>query len=469
MASSASAQQDRGVPRRRLSLRWATAATIMVVAFALRVGEIERVSYKPIYDAGSYLSLARQIDVDGDYSPAHTSGNGAARTRGPSAYFPPGFPYFLAAIDLIDDAPTAAPAPHRKATFTHATIRDARFAQLLPELVTVAMIGLVAFECFGELTGLIALALAAVYPVLIELSGVLVAENLLTALMLSAVWAVLRAARATSPRRQLGWVAGAGVLTGLASLTHFNGVLLIVPAAVAIWRGGEGPGARRALRLALLAGTTILTIVPWMIRNAVELHRFIPISDETGMTLVGTYNAASAHYPRLAYKWRYFAAIPGERQLVRQARRMSEPALMSRLQSQAVHYIRAHPVALVEAAGHNLLRLFELEGSYAWRASGKAIGLDVSTARIGVISFWILCVLALLGAAVPLTRRAPRWLWAVPLLFGLSVVLVNVETPRFREPIDPFLILLAASLLGSLAMRLGVSPSWGPRSSRSPE
>ncbi len=42
-------------------------------------------------------------------------------------------------------------------------------------------------------------------------------------------------------------------------------------------------------------------------------------------------------------------------------------------------------------------------------------------------------------------RAAPKWVWVVPLLLALSVVLVNVETPRFREPVDPFLILLAAA------------------------
>ena len=35
----------------------------------------------------------------------------------------------------------------------------------------------------------------------------------------------------------------------------------------------------------------------------------------------------------------------------------------------------------------------------------------------------------------------------------LSVVFVNVETPRFREPVDPFLVLLAACAMGSVLER----------------
>ena len=39
-------------------------------------------------------------------------------------------------------------------------------------------------------------------------------------------------------------------------------------------------------------------------------------------------------------------------------------------------------------------------------------------------------------------------------LLALSVVLVNVETPRFRAPIDPFLILLAAAGLAAGTARI---------------
>jgi hypothetical protein len=77
------------------------------------------------------------------------------------------------------------------------------------------------------------------------------------------------------------------------------------------------------------------------------------------------------------------------------------------------------------------------------------MSLPASTARTGVTSLWILCVLALAGAFTRLVRGAPKWVWWVPLLLALSVVLVNVETPRFRAPIDPFLILLASAGLAT--------------------
>ena len=206
----------------------------------------------------------------------------------------------------------------------------------------------------------------------------------------------------------------------------------------------------------LLVAAAVIVIVPWTIRNAVSLHSFIPISDETGITLVGTYNATSAADHQVPYKWRIFAAIPSDRRLAADVARVSEPALDARLRDQAFAYIGDHPLAPLEVAFHNTLRLFELEGSFAWRASAAAIGLNTGTARIGVYSFWLLCLLALLGAFTAAARSAPRWVWLVPLLLALSVVLVNVETPRFRAPVDPFLVLLAACALVSWSRGAGL-------------
>ncbi|HJS93160.1 MAG TPA: glycosyltransferase family 39 protein [Solirubrobacteraceae bacterium] len=417
-------------------------AVILIVALGLRIAEVQRTdsSYRPINDAGSYLSLGSDIAHTGDYPLSHRPGAGAAGTRGPSAYFAPGYPYFLALVDLIDG---------------HAVPRDgavhpARIAQAVLGTITVALIGLVAFELFGLTAGLIALVLAAVYPVAIGMAGTLVAENLLTPLVLAAVYAELRVRRAGRPRSAYGWVAGAGVLTGLATLTHENAILIGLPLLVAVWRVGP----RRLLAPGLLIATTALTILPWTIRNAEVMHRFIPVSDETGITLVGTYNAASAANPVVPYKWRLFFGIPGERPLIRQANHLTEPELGDKLQHQALHYISDHPLAPLSVGYDNTLRLLELGGTFAWKATAASISLPLGVARDGVIGFWIVGLLALAGALSRAARAAPKWVWGVPLLLALSVVLVNVESPRFRAPIDPFLILLAAAGLASAATRI---------------
>jgi hypothetical protein len=107
--------------------------------------------------------------------------------------------------------------------------------------------------------------------------------------------------------------------------------------------------------------------------------------------------------------------------------------------------------------------MFELEGAFAWHKSASAISLATSTAQVGIFSFWFLCLLAIAGAFTRLARSAPKWIWAVPVLLALTVVVVNVETPRFREPVDPFLILLAAAGLATLTARLRGAPVVGER------
>ena len=356
---------------------------------------------------------------------------GAGGTRGPSAYFPPGFPYLLAAVDLIAGNTGARGA----------AIHSARISQAVLGTATVALIGLLAFELFGEAVALVALGVAAIYPVLVELSAAIVAENLMTALILAATWAALRARRAAHPYR---WIAAAGVLTGLATLAHVNSIVIILPLGFAAWRARPGWSAP-----AVALACALVTLIPWMVRDAVELHGFIPVTDESGITLVGTYNRASASYAPVPYKWRVYYGIPGERRLIRESPRLTEPALSSRLESQALGYIGNHPFAPLAVLYHNSLRLLELEGTFAWRASAYAQQIPRGVADAGVAGFWILCALALAGAFTRALRASPVWVWAIPLLLWVSVALINAETPRFREPIDAFLILAAACALAA--------------------
>ncbi len=426
-------------------LRWTIAIVLVLAAFAVRAVQIETTRYAPIYDAGSYLKLASEVAHTGDYSNATGPGTGAGGSQGPSAYFPPGFSYLLAAVDRITGH-TEPAGP---------SVQPARYADAVLGTATVAFIGLIAYELAGWTVALVALALAAVYPVLIELSAVVVAENLATPLLLASVWTVLRARRSEA---RYPWIAGAGFLLGLAALAHENAAILLIPLAIGVW-----PRKRTIwppfLDVVVLVLACAVTIAPWTIRNAVVLHRFIPVSDETGITLRGTYNPNSAAY-FVPYKWRIFYGIPQDRDVVRAARMLTEPELGDRLQSRALAYIGDHPLSPIVVAFDNTRRLLELEGSFPWHASAYAQGLPTGVAGVGVVSFWLLAVVALLGAFTASARAGPRWLWAVPVLLWLSAVFVNAETPRFREPVDPFLVILAACAVVTAAE--WVTRTWRP-------
>ena len=166
-------------------------------------------------------------------------------------------------------------------------------------------------------------------------------------------------------------------------------------------------------------------------------------------------SSASAANSPVPYKWRIFYGIPGERPLIVRESRLTEPELSSRLESQAFHYIADHPLSPFEVAYHNSLRLLELEGKSAWRASAYAQSIPRGIADAGVICFWVMGVLALAGAFTHRVRAAPPWVWAIPPLLWLTVALINAETPRFREPIDAFLILSAACAVAAAPAAVG--------------
>ena len=166
-------------------------AGILVLAFVLRIEAAHRMPYKPINDAGSYLTIASYVARTGDYSLKTTPGSGAGGTRGPSAYFPPGFPYFLAVVDLIDGhAVRRGPA-----------IQPDRDSQAVLGTIAVALLGLVAFELFGADRRADRDRCS---PRSTRCSSscrsVIAAENLLTPLELAALYTALRARRAPRAR-----------------------------------------------------------------------------------------------------------------------------------------------------------------------------------------------------------------------------------------------------------------------------
>ena len=81
----------------------AIAAALVVIAFGLRFAEMDGTTYRPTGDATSYLQLGSALATNGSYGDA---GSAAGGTRGPTAYFPPAYPYLIAAVDKVTGAAT---------------------------------------------------------------------------------------------------------------------------------------------------------------------------------------------------------------------------------------------------------------------------------------------------------------------------------------------------------------------------
>jgi hypothetical protein len=235
----------------------------------------------------------------------------------------------------------------------------------------------------------------------------------------------------------LAWLWGAGAFVGLAWLTRVNGALLLAAVLpLAALRG------RRLVGPAVALASCVLVVAPWTIRNAIELHAFVPVSTESGSTLAGTYNSTTMHNSKARGAW----MLPRDTSIAPlAARRLPPPQRDALLRNAALRFILAHPTYPLVVAGENLRRWLNLAGLPRARFEASTIDIGPTWADIGVPFGWALAGLALAGLLTRAVR--PSFFWLAPTALLAVTLLVNAETPRFRAPLDPFLILLAAAFI----------------------
>jgi 4-amino-4-deoxy-L-arabinose transferase-like glycosyltransferase len=412
-----------------MRIGWVGIAALLLVAgaFVVRIAYVDATpGYALRHDARDYDVHARSIAEGQGFSKK------LAYDR-PTAFRPPGYPYFLGGVYHVFGVDRAQ-APRR--------LRVARIAQAFVGTAVVALVGVLAAQLWGAAVALVALALGAVYVPLITVGGAVMSEPLFDAFMLASLAAAIAHRRS---RHRYRYALLAGVLAGLATLTRANAMILLVPLAIAVWdvrpwRSRAAIGPPLALVVAAL-----LTIAPWTVRNAVELHAFVPVSTQLGSALAGTYNDAARADSQNPAAWQGLRHVPDYAYLFRRVSKIPEPTLEHDLRAASLRYIRAHPFYVAKVAWWNTRRMFDLAGLRRSRATAATLTIDHKWADRGIVCFWIVTALALAGALAGAARRTPAFVWAVPALMFLSVVFLVVETPRYRTPIDPFLILLAAA------------------------
>jgi 4-amino-4-deoxy-L-arabinose transferase-like glycosyltransferase len=397
---------------------------IVVLALAVRVfAAFEVNSIVPQSDAADFDRHAISL-ADGDGYPDTLPVVGG---HGPTAFRAPLYPFALAAVYLFTDT-------HDES----ARWLAGRLEQAVIGALVVALIALVALQLWGRRPALIAAAIAAVYPPLILAGTSLLTEPLFTALLLAGVAALLRY---RSTGQQVGWLIAAGACAGLASLTRGNGIAIVLIFALGAWVARPRWSWRAMIGPATLVACAVLVVAPWTVRNASELHAFVPVTDQTGVAIGGQYNdVAKANDWSWVGPWQVPAFAP-----IYAGNRLDEVEISRRLTDGGIDYVRDHPGAVPSAAFHNTLRLFSLKDPVTFeRTSAQFVGEPQGLAQAGVYSFWVVAVLALIGAFSPLARRLPGFIWAiVPLLF-VSIVFV-AGSSRYRAPLEPVFLLLAAA------------------------
>ena len=410
---------------------WAV-GLVLVLALVLRLGYVALTpDYRILHDARDYDAHARSI----------VAGQGFARLGpGPSrvtAFRPPGYPILLAGVYELTGHETKADAER---------VVAGRVVNALVGTAIVALVGVLALQLFGRRVALVALAVAAVYLPLILVGGALMSEPLFAALLLGALTAAIAHRRSA---HRLRWPLLAGVLGGLAILTRANGMILLVPLALAVWDARPRWSRRALAPPAALVAVAVLTVAPWTIRNAEVLHAFVPVSTQLGTSLAGTYNDVARTDREHPGAWRSLRRVPQYQYLTAPApwRRIGEAPLERELRGVALRYAGDHPAYVAEVAFWNTRRGLDLAGLSWSRHTYSTVSVAPGWADAGVVAFWLVAALALAGALTRTGRRTPLHVWLVPALLYLSVVFLAFETPRYRSGIDPFVVMLAAVAL----------------------
>ncbi|MCP5039505.1 MAG: glycosyltransferase family 39 protein [bacterium] len=143
----------------------------------------------------------------------------------------------------------------------------------------LALIWVCRVDVSNRLRGLVAASLLLFLPVHIYMSAMLGEEILSSALISAVVFGVaVDLERAQGEELSLGWIAGIGLLAGLAFLTKLTGVLVIAASGIAWWvagwRKGDLPGA--LARIAVF-GTVAVCVGGWpYLHNQIQYGYFYP-------------------------------------------------------------------------------------------------------------------------------------------------------------------------------------------------
>jgi 4-amino-4-deoxy-L-arabinose transferase-like glycosyltransferase len=427
--------------------RWL--AAILGSALVLRVALILATpGFTPHDDPADYDRIARSIVSGHGFGPTLLAAPGT-----PSALRPPGYPLFLALVYELGGHWLAG-----------------RLANAVLGTVVVVLIYLIGRLLWGQPAGLLAGALAAVFPPLIALNASLLSEPLFLVLELLVVVCVLAYQRGERP---LLWAALAGVLCGASALTRSVGLFLPLAAMVGFLTAGVYSLRLRAASVALLIALTALTIAPWTIRNAVVFHgAFVPVSTQDWITAAGTYNPQAGAPGSLYAVWRPPYFVPSLQHLFGDS--INEARLDSVLRSDSVSYASAHPGYVLAATGLNGLRLLlNLGPGHTGAARSEYYEMNVPTRLRPWLSATsdLVIVLALACVLIAWQRRRTQpssrpwgrlwFMWLVPLFMFASVAPIQGSF-RYRAAIDPFFVLAATYALSATARRWSRGRRWRP-------
>jgi 4-amino-4-deoxy-L-arabinose transferase-like glycosyltransferase len=312
--------------------------------------------------------------------------------------------------------------------------------------VAVYVVYLLGRRLAGPRAGLVAAAIAAVYPPTLFYTSLLAGEPLAMLTVPAAVLAFLWAA--DDGRPAWAWLAP-GALLGLTAYTRpeYLGLTALLALLALVVVARRSSLLRGAAAAAAMAAAFAVVVAPWAIHVSTKLDRFVPVSTGGGKALfIGTYLPGDGLHDgtkqHLLHRLRGGDPIPEER-----LRRIPMNPLLDRVARES-HPELSRDAALGRVGRDNLERWATGQPrAFAGMIAGKVRHMWRPAGAGGALHYAIL-VLGLAGLAVLLLRG--RWEVApiVLLLAGISAIggLLLAGTRR-NLPVMPLVIALAGVAL----------------------
>lgn len=337
----------------------------------------------------------------------------------PTAAFPPLWPLLLSLVSWVGVASDQA----------------FRIVGAVIGTSTVVLTGFLGRAVAGPTCGLVAAAIVAGSPLLMAADGSTMSDSLAVALITAAALAATVAMRTRTPTAFVV----VGALGGFATLARSDSLLYLALLVVAMHLGRTRTPTptRREMALPLVSLVVAgLLVVPWMVRNQIELGRPV-LSTNLGSLIEGA-NCSTTYSGRLIGMW------DRECDLSTRNRTRTETWRMSRGVSNGVDHAADSLARLPVVAVVRVARAFGL-----WNpvTQAREEAIETRDERWQMVAWGyalVALVLGSIGAVLLWRRRAPGWPIAAVALASVLVVVVSWGNSRFRLAAVPAIGVAAA-------------------------
>jgi 4-amino-4-deoxy-L-arabinose transferase-like glycosyltransferase len=435
-------------------------ASAVVVGGVLRLVWVILATRTPpfITDPSEYLRIA--VELTHGRSP--TFGG----VGGPSAYWPPGYPAVL--VPFVGFA---------EWTGWLSVAFAASLVNAAAGTLSVLLAGRLAMIWFGRRAAVWAAWLVALCPALIFFTSTAHSDTVFIALLLGVLVVIGR------PRVDESWSywGRVGLLLGVACLVRVPALVLAPVPALAL-RSQYGSWAGAARSTAIVAGGAAVVLVPWLVRNGVQVGVWSPGSTNNAAAVCfGQNDRARPDWATsladLRLQRECFGGSPyADPRLIRTYRaegnswldgldagelrrlsRIDEGTWYSTRMHDAVHWALTHPL--------DSASLSVRKGWVIWRSEGDVVDSARNYAEsgwagrwqtpLGVLAnvwLWGVSALAVAGLVLVPACRRTTVVWVPVVLLTLSIVLAVAE-PHYRLPANPLVAVLAAGAIVGLRTR----------------